>query len=116
MPQTETTMNQSVNPVNSSLIPSFQGGGLVNFRTWYTARLDKKDVKLVPSDFTGRVTVAFAVETDGTLSEITLSGSPSDQFTAEMLRIMALSPKWTPGKDADGTPVRTKVKVPIDFK
>ena len=59
------------------------------------------------------VIVQFIVEKDGSLSDIHIlrGGGPT---AAEAMRVLALSPKWNPGKH-DGKVVRQQYTVPIQF-
>ncbi len=62
----------------------------------------------------GKVFVTFIVEFDGSLSHFNTISSPSETLKAEAIRVVAKSPKWTPGQ-VDGKVVRTKFTVPINF-
>jgi TonB family protein len=62
----------------------------------------------------GKVYSTFVVETDGTLSDIKASRGPSAAMMAEAVRVLKLSPKWTPGANA-GKPVRVSFTVPLNF-
>ena len=62
----------------------------------------------------GRVYVYFVVNKDGTLGEFKIQKSPDESLSNEVLRVMALSPKWIPGK-MYGFPVRVSYTVPVNF-
>src|SRR6202012_3292411 len=62
----------------------------------------------------GKVVLDFFVEEDGSLSNVNVLSSPSDDLSKECLRVMTLSPKWKPGI-RDGNPVRVKYTTPINF-
>lgn len=62
----------------------------------------------------GRVFVQFIVETDGTLDEFKVMRAPSETLGDESVRVLSLSPKWTPGYQND-KPVRVMYTVPIAF-
>ncbi len=66
------------------------------------------------SNITGKVVIQFVIEEDGSLSNFNVLSSPSEMLTKEGLRVLALSPKWTPGTQ-DGKPVRVKFTCPINF-
>lgn len=63
----------------------------------------------------GKVFCTFIVEKDGTLSDIKAVRGPSATMNAEAVRVLMLSPKWTPGMDNNNKPVRTSYTVPINF-
>jgi len=92
--------------------PTFPGGAQAwwsflahNIRYPATAR--QKNVQ-------GQVLIEFIIEEDGSLTNFKVLNSPADDLTAESLRVLALSPKWTPGTK-DGKPVRVSFKCPINF-
>ncbi|MCK9302928.1 MAG: M56 family metallopeptidase [Bacteroidales bacterium] len=62
----------------------------------------------------GTVFVAFVVEKDGSVSNVTILRGLSAECDAEVLRVMNLMPKWNPGKNADET-VRVKYTIPFKF-
>ena len=93
----------------------------------------------------GRVIVRFVIEKDGSISHIEKSRAPSQALTEveiqtykkehpdsqeklepgqdlgdllfeEAKRVMELMPKWEPGKDEDGNPVRSIFNLPVMFR
>jgi TonB family protein len=62
----------------------------------------------------GRVIISFVVETDGTLTELKIAGGIGDGCDEEALRVVGMSPPWTPGMQ-NGRPVRVAYSVPIAF-
>lgn len=63
----------------------------------------------------GRVLVSFVVEKDGSFSNLEIAKSVDPIIDAEVMRVMGLMDKWTPGKQ-DGKPVRVKYTLPIHFR
>ncbi|WP_259069578.1 TonB family protein [Mucilaginibacter sp. X4EP1] len=63
----------------------------------------------------GRVIVNFIVEKDGTLSDMKVIHGIGDGCDEEAVRIMKLSPPWTPAIQ-NGKPVRVSYTVPIGFQ
>ena len=63
----------------------------------------------------GRVFVEFTINTDGTLTDLKTIRGVDPLLDAEALRVINLSPKWTPGKHG-GKVVRVKYIFPFDFK
>lgn len=64
----------------------------------------------------GRVICAFVVEKDGSLTDIKAIRGPSETLNTEAVRVLAASPKWIPGKTADGQLARVSYTVPISFQ
>ncbi|TSJ43915.1 TonB family protein [Mucilaginibacter corticis] len=64
----------------------------------------------------GRVICTFVVEKDGSLTDIKAVRGPSETLNDEAVRVLAASPKWVPGKTADGQPARVAYTVPINFQ
>ena len=63
----------------------------------------------------GRVIIAFVVEIDGSLSNITLKNTISAGIDEEAKRIVSTFPKFKPGKQ-QGQLVRVEYIIPIYFK
>jgi protein TonB len=66
------------------------------------------------ADKPARIIVQFIVEKDGSLSNIKILRSPSDMDSAEAMRLMKKSPKWSPGIQ-NGKAVRCYFTVPISL-
>ena len=62
----------------------------------------------------GKAYVQFIVEADGSLSNIKTMTDPGYGSGEEAERVIALSPKWTPGNQ-NGRAVRVVNMVPINF-
>lgn len=95
-------------------MPKFMGDTNINrFTKWvmehisYPAELYKEDIQ-------GRVTAEFIVETDGTIANVNILKSAHPLLSNEVVRILKLSPKWTPAV-AKGENVRVKFTFPIVF-
>ena len=63
----------------------------------------------------GKVFVHFIVDRDGGLSDIKIARGIGAGCDEEVLRILAMSPKWIPGKQR-GNPVRVRMMMPITFR
>ncbi|MBX2970532.1 MAG: energy transducer TonB [Cyclobacteriaceae bacterium] len=63
----------------------------------------------------GKVFVEFIVEKDGSLSSFTVIKGIGAGCDEEAVRILQLSPPWTPGKQR-GQPVKQRMVLPIHFK
>jgi protein TonB len=62
----------------------------------------------------GRVFLAFVVNTDGSIQNVELLKGLSMDCDEEAIRLVKRMPKWTPGK-LDGKIVRVKYNLPIAF-
>lgn len=86
-------------------------GGMQNFYTFvsenFTTPKTPEDVKL-----TGKVYITFIIEADGNLSNFKVLRDIGYGSGEEAVRVLKLSPKWTPGK-VNGEPVRTLYSLPI---
>jgi len=94
--------------------PKFQGGDLNDFRNWVQARLVYPTVAQ-ENGIQGRVTLQFVVERDGRVSNIQVLGAPDRSLGEEALRVVATSPRWTPG-DNRGEPARVIFTLPVVFQ
>jgi protein TonB len=62
----------------------------------------------------GRVVLSFVVEEDGTVDDVEVVSSPSDDLSQEAIRVMLASPKWKPGQQ-NGIFVAMSFIIPIKF-
>jgi periplasmic protein TonB len=62
----------------------------------------------------GKVLVTFVIEKDGSITNSKVLRSVAKDIDAEVLRVINLSPKWTPGI-VNGVPVRTQFTYPVTF-
>jgi len=76
----------------------------------YKIPVTPKDVKLK-----GKVYIKFIVEKDGTLSDFKLLRDIGYGTGEEAIRVLKLSPNWTPGK-VNGEPVATMYSLPITIQ
>jgi protein TonB len=63
----------------------------------------------------GTVYVMVVVETDGSLSNISVVHSPDMSLSKEAGRVISSMPKWEPGMQ-NGHPVRVQQLIPVEFK
>ncbi len=63
----------------------------------------------------GTVILKFIIEKDGSISETQVLRGIGGGCDEEALRVLKLSPNWTPGIK-DDQPVRTEMRLPIRFK
>ncbi len=62
----------------------------------------------------GRVIAQFVVMDDGVVTDTKIVKGVSESIDREALRVLALMPRWTPGKQ-NGRPVHVRFLVPINF-
>lgn len=94
-------------------MPAFNGGDITAFCHWVQERLVYPD-EAIADCIHGRVVIAFVVERDGTVDEVTTLASPDRVLSEAAMRVVRQSPVWTPGM-RDGEPVRVQFTIPIDF-
>ncbi len=63
----------------------------------------------------GTVFLSFIVNTDGSISDITLVKGIGKECDQEAIRVISLSPKWIPGTQ-NGKAVRSRFVLPLKFK
>ena len=103
--------NQKVFDVVEQM-PEYPGGQAALFEYLsknikYPADAEKKKVE-------GKVFVAFVVDTDGKITDVSLMRKVFPSLDAEALRVISAMPNWKPGKQ-NGKVVRVKYTVPLSF-
>lgn len=63
----------------------------------------------------GKVIVSFIVEANGDVTNVTVEEGVSELLDAEAVKVVAASPRWTPGI-IGGEKVRTKIVIPVEFR
>lgn len=63
----------------------------------------------------GRVVVQFIVDTDGSLSDLTVIKPLHPAIDREVIRVLRLMPRWNPATK-DGKTVRTSMVLPVSFR
>lgn len=95
--------------------PRFKGGDQNEFVRWVFQRIRypqaDKDAKIQ-----GRVTLQFTVGKDGTVSDVRVLKGVSKTLDAEAVRVVSASPRWEPGKDLDGNPIKIRFTFPVIFQ
>jgi TonB family protein len=93
---------------------SFQGGTLDNFREWVQNNLvvPRKGPK---KDFIGRVTVQFAVNSKGDVTDVKIVRGVKPSMDKEVYRVIMSSPRWKAAKHG-GRFVRQQFIMPVIFE
>ena len=80
--------------------PSFQGGDANQFSKWVNSRLVYPEIAK-ENGVQGRVTLQFTVEKDGTVTKVKVLRGVDPSLYKEAVRVVSMSPKWSPGKQRD---------------
>ena len=95
------------------IMPSFKGGDINKFRLWVQQRTNYPQLA-IDKNIKGKVVLTFIVETDGSVSNVTLVQSIDSLIDIEAIKAIESSPKWTPGLQR-GQPVRVRYVIPLVF-
>ena len=93
--------------------PSFPGGESEMYR-WLGFNISYPQLA-AEEGVSGKVTVQFVVEKDGSISDVKVLRGKHPALDAEAVRVVRNMPKWNPGKN-NGQPVRVTYTLPINFK
>jgi TonB family protein len=108
----DTVQEDSVKTV-VDVLPEYADGGIPGFMKFlmYEVKYPEKALK---EGTQGTVVVQFIVTKAGDVKDPYVVRSISPELDAEALRVVGLSPKWTPGL-VKGEPVDTRYTVPVKF-
>lgn len=95
-------------------MPLFQKKPWNTFARWASERVEYPPT-LRDQGLGGRVVVRFVIEKDGSINEVEILESPYLLLSAEVIRVIGLSPKWTPARNEKGEAIRVYVVVPFSF-
>lgn len=99
---------------SAATMPSFPGGaGALNK---YLSSHVKYPAAAQENNVQGKVVVQFVVEKDGRVGEVKVARGVSSDLDREAVRVVKSLPKFSPGKNANGDPVRVWYTVPVTFK
>jgi protein TonB len=93
-------------------MPLFPGGDAALLK--FLSQNVKYPLIAVQNGITGKVTVNFVVNKDGSISDAKIIRGVDQALDQEALRVIYSMPKWKPGKQND-KPVRVSFTVPINF-
>ena len=94
--------------------PTFNGGDANEFAKWVYSQL-KYPEECMNAGITGRVSLSFIVGTDGKVRDVKVLRGAHEKLDAEALRVLQMSPDWTPGTK-DGKPVPITFTFPVNFE
>ncbi|OPZ57858.1 MAG: Gram-negative bacterial tonB protein [Bacteroidetes bacterium ADurb.BinA012] len=95
-------------------MPKFRGGDINKFREWVQKRVRYPELA-AENGIQGRVFITFVVETNGNVSNVTISRSVDQLLDEAAKEAVMASPKWEPGMQR-GRPVRVRYSIPIIFQ
>jgi TonB family protein len=93
--------------------PSYPGGNkaLLHFLASNIVYPDSARAKNVQ----GIVAATFVIAKDGSLTDAAIIRDIGGGCGEEVLRVLSLMPKWTPGQ-VDGKPVKVRFTLPVRFR
>ena len=94
-------------------MPSYPGG-MGALMSWLSQNI-KYPTVAAENGISGRVTVQFVVERDGSITDVRVARGVDPYLDKEATRVVKMMPHWIPGKQ-NGAPVRVKYTVPVVFK
>jgi len=95
--------------------PMFNGKDAdVGFREWVNSKIVYPPIAS-ENGISGRVIMDFAIDRDGNVTEIRVLRGADPLLDAEVMRVLRMSPKWTPGKQR-GKPVKVRYQFPFMFQ
>jgi TonB family protein len=80
----------------------------INSELVYPAAAKEKNIS-------GKVYLRFSVETDGSISGVSVTKGISPELDAEAIRVIKVLPAWKPAK-LEGKPVKVWYAMPVTFK
>lgn len=94
--------------------PLFMGADANTFTKWVNANLEYPEIAK-ENGVQGRVMMEFTVNTDGSVSNIKVLRGVDSSLDKEAQRVVAMSPKWTPGRQRDKA-VKVVYRFPVIFQ
>jgi len=95
--------------------PLFNGKDAdAGFREWVNSKISYPPVAQ-ENGISGRVILEFSIGRDGEVTDVKLLRGVDPLLDNEALRVVRMSPKWTPGMQR-GKPVKVKYQFPFSFK
>ena len=94
--------------------PTFQGGDANTFSKWVNSNLTYPQ-EAKEKGIQGRVTLSFTVGTDGKVGSVKVLRGVDPILDNEAIRVIEMSPEWTPGK-MGGKAVPVTYNFPVIYK
>ena len=115
-PEPEVTKPKDEGPVSMAMVeqkPMFPGGD-AEMMKWLGSNINYPP-QAAEEGVSGKVTVQFVVEKDGSISGVKVVRGKHPALDAEAVRVVKKMPKWTPGRN-NGAPVRVTYMLPVTFR
>ena len=109
----EDSVNKKEVFIKVTEMPKFNGGGPETFRAFIVKNL-KYPESAKKSGIQGKVYVQFTVDYMGNVKDVNIVRGVTPALDEEAVRVIKLSPKWTPGKNNDKY-VNVKFTFPVNF-
>lgn len=110
----EEKVERILNPDEVAKYPEFPGGQEA------FAQFIKDNFKMSSRDIAeenkGTVYLKFVVDKNGTISNVNVVRGVSEGIDEESIRVLSKSPKWSPGRDYNGAPVKMYYTIPMRIK
>lgn len=94
--------------------PTFMGGDYKEFTKWVYSKLKYPELA-AQNGIQGRVLLQFLIDTDGSVSNITVIRSEDKLLAEEAVRVVSMSPNWEPGLQRNN-PAKVIFTFPITFR
>ena len=94
--------------------PLFNGKASSEFAKWVASNIKYPAIAL-ENGIQGRVMIQFVVNTDGTVSNVSVVRGVDPNLDKEAMRVVSKSPKWTPGYMEDNSPAKVFFIYPVAF-
>jgi protein TonB len=94
-------------------MPKFQGDDPNSFREWIRTHTRYPQIA-AENGISGKVIVQFSVNSKGEVMDISVVRSVDAALDREAMRVIASSPRWTPGRQR-GQPVKVQFNFPVSF-
>lgn len=98
---------------NPAKPPEFPGGLPKLYRQ--LSKIVRYPRKAKEYNIQGKVILTFVVEKDGSITNIKVKQKVSPELDNETVRVIKLAPKFTPGKNQNGEPVRCYYDFPFTY-
>ncbi len=95
------------------VVASFVGGQQA-LQVWLDTNIVLPDRSIWKAENQGKVFVEFVVEKDGSITNVRILKSLSEEIDREAKRLVRKMPAWIPAKQ-DGIVVRSRVRMPIQY-
>ncbi len=108
-----TVAEKAISPDKAEQRPKFQGGDEKKFARWVAEHMEYP-ITAKTMGITGRVICTFVIDKEGQVTNVKVVRKVHPSLDQEAVRIISMSPKWTPGVQK-GKEVRVRYTFPIIF-